>query len=146
MSPEGLAQLKLDEGCRLHAYPDPLSGGDPWTIGYGCTGPKIKKGVVWTQLQADNEVERRVAGFERDLDEHLPWWRMIGAVRSEVLSNMCFNLGVRGLLGFHNTLAHIEQHHWEQAAAGMLASAWAKQTGRRAKRLAEMMRTGKRPQ
>jgi lysozyme len=26
------------EGCKLEAYPDPGSGGEPWTIGYGHTG------------------------------------------------------------------------------------------------------------
>ncbi len=41
------------EGCRLEAYPDPGTGGDPWTIGYGATGPGISKGVKWTQKQAD---------------------------------------------------------------------------------------------
>lgn len=40
------------EGVVLKAYPDPLSGGDPWTIGIGATGPGIKKGLVWTLEQA----------------------------------------------------------------------------------------------
>jgi len=41
------------EGCKLAAYPDPGTGGDPWTIGWGSTGPDIRKGTVWTQEQAD---------------------------------------------------------------------------------------------
>jgi lysozyme len=32
------------EGLRLNAYPDPATGGDPWTIGYGSTGPNVKPG------------------------------------------------------------------------------------------------------
>lgn len=31
----GLDLIKQFEGLRLHAYPDPNSGGAPWTIGYG---------------------------------------------------------------------------------------------------------------
>jgi lysozyme len=45
--------IRQFEGCRLLAYPDPASGGDPWTIGWGSTGHEIKRGVVWTQAQCD---------------------------------------------------------------------------------------------
>lgn len=45
--------VKAFEGCELKAYPDPGSGNDPWTIGWGATGPGIAKGVSWTQAQAD---------------------------------------------------------------------------------------------
>ena len=41
------------ESCRLNAYPDPASGGAPWTIGWGQTGPGIGPGTVWTQAEAD---------------------------------------------------------------------------------------------
>jgi lysozyme len=59
-----------------------------------------------------------------------------------VLVNMGFNMGVTGLLQFHNTLHYIENHQWEQAAEGMLNSAWARQVHARATRLAEQMLTG----
>lgn len=52
--------IKREEGCRLKAYPDPASGGDPWTIGYGATGPGIRRGTVWTQEQAEQDLEERV--------------------------------------------------------------------------------------
>lgn len=35
ISQRGLDALKRHEGLRLHAYPDPATGGEPWTIGYG---------------------------------------------------------------------------------------------------------------
>ena len=41
------------EGCELKAYPDPATGGDPWTIGYGHTGPEVHPGMVITQAEAD---------------------------------------------------------------------------------------------
>lgn len=53
IGPEGLALIKRFEGCELTAYPDPGTGGAPWTIGWGATGPSIGPGVVWTQQQAD---------------------------------------------------------------------------------------------
>lgn len=51
------------EGCRLVAYPDPATGGDPYTIGFGATGPGIRKGVTWTQQQADKRLEQDVTRF-----------------------------------------------------------------------------------
>ena len=45
------------EGCKLEAYPDPGTGGDPWTIGWGATGPGIGKGTVWTQDACDARLE-----------------------------------------------------------------------------------------
>lgn len=46
---ELIAQL---EGCKLEAYPDPATGGEPYTIGYGHTGD-VKPGDVITQHQAE---------------------------------------------------------------------------------------------
>lgn len=63
IGPDGLALIKSFEGCKLAAYPDPGTGGDPWTIGWGATGPRIAKGVVWTQAQADQRLTGDVARF-----------------------------------------------------------------------------------
>lgn len=57
MNPAGVELVKKFEGCKLEAYPDPASGGEPYTIGWGSTGPSIKLGVVWTQAQADARLE-----------------------------------------------------------------------------------------
>ncbi len=55
--------IKKFEGLELTAYPDPGTGGDPWTIGWGATGPGIKKGVTWTREQADRRLEQDVKNF-----------------------------------------------------------------------------------
>lgn len=62
MSAINIAQTLVErwEGCKLEAYPDPATGGDPWTIGYGATGTGITKGTVWTQDQADNDLRQRL--------------------------------------------------------------------------------------
>ncbi|WP_141395346.1 glycoside hydrolase family protein, partial [Enterobacter hormaechei] len=39
VSDTGVALIKRFEGCRLRAYPDPATGGAPWTIGYGWPQP-----------------------------------------------------------------------------------------------------------
>ncbi len=137
-----IPDLKSDEGCRLEAYPDPLSGADPWTIGYGCTGPDIKQGTVWTQAQAEDALRVEVAKVEGQLDEDFPWWRQMDGLRQDVLANMTFNMGIGGVSGFHHTLGCMEAGDYEGAAEGMLDSLWAKQVPNRANRLAEQMRTG----
>jgi lysozyme len=56
------------EGCRLAAYPDVATGGEPWTIGYGHTAG-VRPGQRITQAQARNflradlqEAARRLQG------------------------------------------------------------------------------------
>lgn len=151
-SEELLADLRRDEGLRLKAYPDPLSSlaktgkgsGHPWTIGYGHAAPDVSPGQIWTKPQAETALVRDVERHAAELLRALPWVEKLGEVRKSVLINMAFNLGVDGLLGFKNTLARIKSGDFEGASEGMAASLWAKQTGGRAKRLVEMMRTGKR--
>ncbi|HUO11336.1 MAG TPA: glycoside hydrolase family protein, partial [Caulobacteraceae bacterium] len=65
--------------------------------------------------------------------------------RQDVLANMAFNLGVGGLLRFPKTLALVRAERWDAAADAMLASAWARQVGARARRLAEQLCTGVHP-
>ncbi len=64
----GINLIKQFEGCRLTAYPDPGTGGDPWTIGYGNTfyadGHKVMKGDKITQAQADNLLLNLLHKFE----------------------------------------------------------------------------------
>lgn len=52
--------IRRFEGFRPEAYPDPATGGDPITIGYGATGPGIKLGVRWTREQAESDLSARV--------------------------------------------------------------------------------------
>lgn len=47
---------EASESCRLTAYPDPASGGAPWTIGWGATGAGIAEGAVWTRDHADSRL------------------------------------------------------------------------------------------
>lgn len=56
----GYELIKKFEGCRLKAYPDPGTGGDPWTIGWGHTGPDVFPGLTITQAQADSLFEKDI--------------------------------------------------------------------------------------
>jgi lysozyme len=144
-TPDLIADLRRDEGLRLAAYPDPLTGAAPWTIGYGHTGAEVRAGLAWTEGQAEAALADDVAGVLRALDRRLPWWRRLDDARQDVLANMAFNMGVAALEGFAHTLTFIHNGDWARAAEAMLDSAWARQVGARARRLAEQMRTGARP-
>lgn len=52
ISPRGVALIQVEEGLRMDAYPDPGTGGEPWTIGYGHTGG-VKPRDRITHAQAD---------------------------------------------------------------------------------------------
>jgi len=52
VSKNGIALIQQFESLRLQAYPDPKSGGAPWTIGWGHTGPEVKPGMSCTPEQA----------------------------------------------------------------------------------------------
>lgn len=57
---ECIALIKKFEGCRLKAYPDPATGAEPWTIGWGSTGPDIGPDTVWTQEKADYRLLKEI--------------------------------------------------------------------------------------
>jgi lysozyme len=135
--------LKGDEGLALTAYPDPISKGEPWTIGYGHTY-RVKKGDKCTIPEADAFLDKDIAHAIEMLDEKFAWWRKMDDLRQDVLANMMFNMGTSRLSGFVNTLAAMKRGDYAEAADRMLESLWAKQVKGRARRLAQQMRTGRR--
>jgi len=129
------SMLVLHEGLRLKPY--------------RCTAGKLTIGVGRnlddngiTQAEAFALLENDILAVEADLDRTWPWWREMSEARQQVLADMCFNLGVTRLGGFVNTLAAMKRGDYEAAADGMMKSLWASQVGRRAQRLAKMMREG----
>lgn len=68
----GLALIKHWEGCRLTAYPDPKTGGEPWTIGYGHTGKSVKPGLNITQHQAEAILQVDLDHFEQAVEKRCP--------------------------------------------------------------------------
>ena len=81
----------------------------------------------------------------RDLEKHLSWFENLDPIRQTVLLDMCFNLGIGGLLKFKDTLKAIETGDYAHASMYMLDSLWAKQVKGRAIRLSQMMLTGNWP-
>lgn len=68
---KALVLIKQFEGLRFYAYPDPATNGDPWTIGYGHTGPEVKKGLKITAEQADKYLVGDVSRFVSCVEGHV---------------------------------------------------------------------------
>ena len=74
ISPAGIQLIQRFESCaRLRpdglyeAYPDPGTGGAPWTIGWGSTGPGIRQGTVWSQEQCDRHFEADLVRYAAEV-------------------------------------------------------------------------------
>jgi lysozyme len=67
-NPEGIALIKSFEGCVLHVYPDPVTGGEPYTAGYGHTGG-LHPGDKITQAQADAWLAQDLTKFEAGVND-----------------------------------------------------------------------------
>lgn len=67
----GINLIKKYEGCRLEAYPDPATNNDPWTIGYGHTGPEVKKGLKITLDQAEEYLKTDLIKFENYIHNYV---------------------------------------------------------------------------
>ncbi len=79
---------------------------------------------------------------ELALDAALGYWRMLSPPRQRVLISMCFQLGLKGLLGFKRMLAALEDGEYAQAARELLDSKMARQIPLRAKELARLLELG----
>ncbi len=129
-------QLMRHEGLRLKPYRCPAG---KLTIGYGRN--LDDRGI--STREAEFMLTSDILECEAQLTQAIPrTYYALNDARKSVLVNMCFNLGIKGLLGFKNTLALIAAGDYERAANGMLASKWARQVGKRAIELAEQMRRG----
>lgn len=72
-SAAGRLAITEREGLRLKAYPDPATGGEPWTIGVGHTSaagaPTVRKGMTITAKEAEDILTRDLAVFEKGVND-----------------------------------------------------------------------------
>ena len=129
------AQLRIDEGVRTKPYRD--------TVGKLSIG--VGRNLDDVGLRPDEIaylLENDIAEAERCARELFPSFQRLSVNRRAVLCNMAFNLGQAKLARFQKMRAAVVAKDFEKAAAEMLRSAWAKQVGPRADRLAKLMKKG----
>ena len=133
-----IRQLRLHEGERLKPY---RCTAGKMTIGVGRNLDDRGITAAESAYLLGNDIDDSYAALLRAL----PWVAHLCEVRQRVLLDMAFNLGIKGLLTFKNTLATIQAGDYRKAGPMMLDSRWAGQVGKRADRLSTMMVTGKDP-
>ena len=126
------ARVLEHEGFRTKPYLDSLGIS---TIGHGLT--------YLTEKESSLIVLGRLEYLEQRLEEQLNFWPALKDEVQEVLTEMAFQLGQRGLLNFKKMLFALSVNNVENAAAEMIDSKWANQTPTRAAALAAIVRNSK---
>lgn len=130
-----LTLIKRHENCVLHAYKDSRG---VWTAGWG-TNLQV---LVIDQATADNWRDQKMSANLRKL-QRIGAFVALDPVRQDALQDMAYQMGVSGLLGFHNMWDALAIKDWQIAHDEALDSPWAKkETPARAKEIAQILLTG----
>lgn len=133
LGPKGIALIQKWEGFakdlgdgRVQAYPDPASGGDPYTIGFGSTGKDIIKGTIWTREQAQERFLEHVAQFSDGVTRNIAGAPTTQA-QHDAMTSLAYNVGLANFAG--STLLKKHKAGDYEGAAGEFAK-WSKAGGR----------------
>ena len=130
---ELIESIKKHEGYVGVVYKDSL-GID--TIGYGFA---IK------DLELDADVcdiilERKLKDLEHRIKLKFDWYKYMPQEIKDIVTEMCYQLGVTGFSKFKKTIAYLQNKEWKNASIEMLDSRWAKQTPNRAKEMSNRVK------
>lgn len=126
-SDAGLAAIRGHEGSRLTAYPDPGTGGEPWTIGIGHTGG-VKEGDTITEEEEMELLRSDVCAAEQCVDESVEV--VLTQNQFDALVSFVFNVGCNAfknstllrLLNQGNYDGAAQQFgRWNKAAGNVMA-------------------------
>lgn len=130
MTKKLIEEIKEDEGFSGTVYEDTL-GFD--TIGFGTKLPL-------TEEEAELLLRERLNKKIQHLSIYKPIIRTLDQERQDVLANMAYQMGIRGVLNFKKMWKAIENKDYVNASIEMLDSRWHEQTPRRSQKLANIMR------
>ena len=138
-------QIKYHEGVEHKIYLD--TEGLP-TVGVGHlilkTDPEyeLEVGTYIDEERVNELFEQDLEVCISELDKNIKWWKDLDEVRQRCLIDLTFNLGMPRLKKFKKTLDHLQHKRYEEASVELLDSRYARQVGKRANRISEMIRTG----
>ena len=130
------AEIKKEEGFRMETYKcteGHLTGGYGHKMLDGETPPTDMAG--WNKL-FERDFARAVSGAE----ELLMICPNVDDTARHIVVEMCYQMGSYGVSKFHGMLSALQESDYVTASKEMLDSRWAKQTPKRAMRMAERMR------
>ena len=128
-------RLKAYEGFRERPYRDTKG---KLTVGWGHLLER-----PYTAAECERLLSADIGRASSDAASLPTTGARLDAVRHDVLAEMCFQLGRRGVLRFERMLAAVRASDWETAAAEILDSQVAREQPRRWGSLADRMRTGR---
>jgi GH24 family phage-related lysozyme (muramidase) len=113
-----LPLIRHFEGLELRAYPDPLSGGDPWTIGIGSTrhldGRPVRPGDVITEELAWEMLRDYADDCYEMQRKRIPTWISMTANQQAAILSFAFNFGQNwfGAHGFATLTRNLQDSDW----------------------------------
>ncbi|MEB3269332.1 MAG: peptidoglycan-binding protein [Leptolyngbya sp.] len=116
----GIDLIKAFEGCSLTAYPDPLSGGEPYTIGWGSTrykdGAAVRLGDRLTQAEADDLLLWKVERSFLPPLARIPGWDLFNDAQAGAILSFAYNLGAGfyGSSGFETLSRVLRTAQWQE--------------------------------
>lgn len=139
MTPDGRQKLRVlltrHESYRQFPYVD-ITGHITVGIGRNLSDRGISTTEAFELLDDD------IIYFSDKLNHVLPWFSKLNEPRQIALIDMCFNLGVQGMLNFHEMIIALQNGDFDKASDEMLNSKWAAQVGERATCLSSIIKTG----
>ena len=101
ISENGVRMIEGFEGYSATAYPDPGTGGAPWTIGYGHTGG-VSPGETITRAQAEAYLRQDLSSAENAVrhNVHVP----LTQNQFDALVSLTYNVGANGYSSLLATL------------------------------------------
>ncbi len=130
-----IALIQEFEGCQatcrsddlIHAYPDPGSGGDPWTIGWGSTtyadGRAVGPGDAISRQEADqlliSSLQQR---YWNPISATIPYWQEMNDAMRSALCSFAYNLGAGfyGAEGFNTISRCLRDRHWNEVPSALM--------------------------
>jgi len=136
MSNKLIRQLKRHEGMRLKPY---KCTAGKFTIGVG----RNLDDVGISEDEAETLLRHDIITATRQLLNAFPWMGTLNDARIAAMINFTFNVGIGTVKKFKQTLDHMQNYNYDEAADEMMDSKWARQVGSRAAEITEQIRTGK---
>ena len=122
---EGYHRKLPDGGCC--AYPDPGTGAEPWTIGFGSTGVDIRMDTRWTRKQAEDRLDDHLRRTAISVLRLLSPACAMTPRRLAALISLTYNIGI-GNFRASSVRRYASINDWSQAANSILL--WNKAAGR----------------
>jgi len=140
LSPAGEALIQKWEGYakdigadRVRSYPDPATGGAPWTIGWGSTGPDIDQDTIWTKAKAQARFREHAAQFSEGVRKAVG---MAPTTQSQhdAMTSLAYNIG---LANFARSTLLKKHKDGDHAGAAAEFAKWNRANGKVMKGLAD---------